>query len=348
MNYDGYERGYANMRLVVNEKEDYTFAPFSKVETYDKAYAIAETEKASAYTRHAIRENEDYTFSPNNLVFNDFETKNKVFGTIKVLRCYSNMRQTDDNMFQQNKYLCKYSEVANGNSNMRQTNMRYTEDNMFQPDRFLEEYAKVVTCYSNIRQTEDNMYQPDKILEDNMVQPDKFLEDYADQGQTCRVETKSWIPSSTARKAKGPKVVTCGPWGRIGEFGGMQFDDGPYYTGVREIQLTRSDGGLVSFQVLYDFNGQAIFGRKNGVSGGSTLEKIKFEYPTERLTHISGYYGPIIKSITFHTDMNKYGPFGDEQGTHFSSGPKDGTIVGFHGKLKRGFVHSIGVHVMKG
>ena len=35
-NYDGYEKGYANMRLVVKEKEDYTFAPFSKVETYDK------------------------------------------------------------------------------------------------------------------------------------------------------------------------------------------------------------------------------------------------------------------------------------------------------------------------
>ena len=103
----------------------------------------------------------------------------QVFGTIKVFKGYSNMRQTEDIMFQQNKYLCKYGEVANGNSNIWQTNMRYTEDNMFQPDKFLEEYAKVVMGYSNIRQIEDNMFQPDK-----------FLEDYADQVQIC---TKSRV-----------------------------------------------------------------------------------------------------------------------------------------------------------
>ena len=60
-----------------------------------------------------------------------------------------------------------------------------------------------------------------------------------------------------------------GPWGGTG---GMQFDDGPNYTGVREIQLTLS-GGLVSIQVFYDFNGQIIPGKKTG-DGGSTL-KIK-------------------------------------------------------------------------
>ncbi|KAL4655077.1 hypothetical protein ACB092_01G424900 [Castanea dentata] len=124
----------------------------------------------------------------------------------------------------------------------------------------------------------------------------------------------------------------------------MQFDDGRYYTGVREIQLTRSGGGLVSIQVLYDFNGEARWGKENGVSvrGGSTLEKVVVDQIRFR------YYGPIIKSITFHTNMKKYGRFGDEKGTPFSSGPKDGIIVGFHRKLKRGsFVQSIGVHVRK-
>ncbi|KAL4655095.1 hypothetical protein ACB092_01G426200 [Castanea dentata] len=82
---------------------NYTFAPFSKVETYDKSYAIAEIEKASAYMKHAIRENEeDYTFSPNNLVFNDFETKNKgcldmdcldIGRTIKVFKDNISTRQ---------------------------------------------------------------------------------------------------------------------------------------------------------------------------------------------------------------------------------------------------------------
>ena len=84
------------------------------------------------------------------------------------------------------------------------------------------------------------------------------------------------------------------------------------------------------------------------------MEQIRFEYPHEVLTHISGYYssvilrGPtIIKSITFHTNKKKYGPFGDEQGIPFSSASKGGIIVGFHGR-KGWFVDSIGVHVLEG
>ena len=84
------------------------------------------------------------------------------------------------------------------------------------------------------------------------------------------------------------------------------------------------------------------------------MEQIRFEYPHEVLTHISGYYGSvilrgptIIKSITFHTNKKKYGPFGDEQGIPFSSASKDGIIVGFHGR-QGWFIHSIGVYVMEG
>ena len=58
--------------------------------------------------------------------------------------------------------------------------------------------------------------------------------------------------------------------------------------------------------------------------------------------------GPtVVKSITFYTNKKKYGPFGDEQGVPFSSGSKDGIIVGFHGR-KGWFVESIGVHVLEG
>nr|POE84503.1 isoform 3 of jacalin-related lectin 3 [Quercus suber] len=233
MNYDRYEKGYANMKLVVKE-EDYMFAP---VETYDKAYTIAETEKASSYMKQTIREKDDYTLAPNR-VFNHVETRNKVYATAQIV-------------------------------------------------------AK--------------------------------------------------IPVSVSQ------TVSYGPWGGNG---GVQFDDGRY-TGVREIHLART-GGLVSIKVCYDLNGQAIWGNKNGRNGGLTVEKIRFEYPHEVLTHISGYYGSvilrgptIIKSITFHTNKKKYGPFGNEQGIPFSSASKDGVIVGFHGR-KGWFVDSIGVHVLEG
>ncbi|KAJ4828065.1 hypothetical protein Tsubulata_020839 [Turnera subulata] len=134
-------------------------------------------------------------------------------------------------------------------------------------------------------------------------------------------------------------AVSNGPWGGTG---GMIFDDG-VYTGVREVHLSRY-GGVVSIRVCYDLNGEAIWGSKNGGNGGTRLDKIFFDYPSEILTHITGYYGPtilsgstIVKSLTFHTNRRK--------GISFSS-CSGGIIVGFHGR-KGLFVDSIGVHVVE-
>ncbi|KAF8410537.1 hypothetical protein HHK36_003068 [Tetracentron sinense] len=149
-------------------------------------------------------------------------------------------------------------------------------------------------------------------------------------------------PPITARHA-----VSYGPWGGNG---GMTFDDG-VYTGVREVQLTRN-GGISSIKVCYDRNGQAIWGNKNGGSSGIRMDKIAFDFPSEILTQITGYYGStilmgptIVKSLTFHTNKRKYGPFGKEQGISFSSDSKEGRIVGFHGR-KGWFLDSIGVHIL--
>ncbi|OVA06186.1 Mannose-binding lectin [Macleaya cordata] len=144
-------------------------------------------------------------------------------------------------------------------------------------------------------------------------------------------------------------IVSYGPWGGSG---GTTFDD-EVYTGVPQVNLTRS-AAIVSIKVLYDRNGQPIWENKNGGTGGIKSEKIIFDYPFEALTHITGYYGPlmfmgptVVKSITFHTTERKYGPFGDEQGTFFSSYIQEGMVIGFHG---RGgwFLDSIGDHVLKG
>lgn len=63
--------------------------------------------------------------------------------------------------------------------------------------------------------------------------------------------------------------VTYGPWGGNG---GIIFDDG-MYTGVRQVNLTRNVG-IVSMKVLYDKNGQAIWGNKHGGSSGLKTEKV--------------------------------------------------------------------------
>lgn len=79
-----------------------------------------------------------------------------------------------------------------------------------------------------------------------------------------------------------------------------------------------------------------------------------FDYPYEVLTHISGFYGPlmymgpsIIRSLTFYTNKRVYGPFGDEQGTYFTTKVKEGKVVGIHGR-KGLFLDALGVHVIEG
>ncbi|XP_043713347.1 jacalin-related lectin 3 [Telopea speciosissima] len=158
---------------------------------------------------------------------------------------------------------------------------------------------------------------------------------------------KNKVINQSSSFADGP--IPYGPWGGSG---GTIFDDGTF-TGIRQVYLTRN-AGITSIRVLYDRNGQAIWGSKNGGSGGIRTDKIIFDYPYEVLTHISGYFGPamimgpnVIKSLTFHTTKKKYGPFGDEQGTFFSSNLKEGMVVGFHGR-KGWFIDGIGVHVLEG
>ncbi|XP_060190992.1 jacalin-related lectin 3 isoform X1 [Lycium barbarum] len=152
------------------------------------------------------------------------------------------------------------------------------------------------------------------------------------------------VPSKTV---KG--VVTYCPWGGNG---GSVFDDG-IYDGVRQVYLSRNVG-IVSIRACYDKNGQAVWGSKNGGTGGFKTEKIIFDYPSEILTHITGYYGPtmimgpnIIQSLTFHTTKGKHGPYGEEQGQQFSTKLKEGMIVGFHGR-KGLFLDALGVHVLEG
>ncbi|KAL6841507.1 hypothetical protein ACP4OV_028650 [Aristida adscensionis] len=142
---------------------------------------------------------------------------------------------------------------------------------------------------------------------------------------------------------------TYGPWGGSG---GTIFDDG-VYTGVWQINLTRAVG-VTSIKVLYDRNGQAVWGNKHGFSGGVSPDKIVFDFPSEVLTHITGFYGSaiimgptVIRSLTFHTNKRTYGPYGDESGTYFSTSFTNGRIVGFHGR-EGWYIDGIGVHVQEG
>ncbi|KAK7276002.1 hypothetical protein RIF29_17132 [Crotalaria pallida] len=162
-------------------------------------------------------------------------------------------------------------------------------------------------------------------------------------------EHKEKIAHLEKSPSKVTGAVTYKAWGGTG---GYTFDDGSY-TGIRQINLSRNVG-IVWIRVLYDFEGETVWGCKQGGTGGFKNDKIIFDFPHEVLTHISGYYGPLmymgpaaIRSLTFHTNKRKYGPFGDEQGTYFTTKQKEGKIIGIHGR-KGLFLDAIGVHVLEG
>ncbi|KAK8551816.1 hypothetical protein V6N13_120253 [Hibiscus sabdariffa] len=167
------------------------------------------------------------------------------------------------------------------------------------------------------------------------------------------VETKSKVSFRSTPQKDPPKLsegmLTYGPWGGQG---GAKFDDGTY-TGIKQINLSRNVG-IVSMKVCYDREGQAVWGSKHGGTGGFRTERIVFDYPSEILTLITGTFGPlmymgpnVIKSLTFHTNKGKHGPYGDEQGPSFTNKMNEGKIVGFIGREGL-FLDAIGVHVMEG
>ncbi|XP_026444839.1 jacalin-related lectin 3-like [Papaver somniferum] len=138
-----------------------------------------------------------------------------------------------------------------------------------------------------------------------------------------------------------------GPWGGDG---GKTWDDGAY-TGIKQIHLTKTEA-ILSIQIQYDRNGRTVWSARHGGSSRGTTIKIKFHYPDELLTCITGYYGAVvgeetvqvIKSLTFYTTRGKYGPYGVEAGTFFSSTMTEGKVVGFHGRCSS-YLDAIGVHM---
>lgn len=174
----------------------------------------------------------------------------------------------------------------------------------------------------------------------------------------AEIDNPQWSNKLLVAKQGVPEEVACGlikepapcgpgPWGGDG---GRAWDDG-VFSGIKQIFVTRAEA-VHSIQIEYDRNGQSIWSVKHGGNGGTYTHRIKLEYPHEVLTCISGYYGPIsrderpkvIRSLTFYTSRGKYGPFGEEVGTFFTSTTTEGKVVGFHGRSSF-YLDAIGVHM---
>ncbi|KAG0561319.1 hypothetical protein KC19_9G055000 [Ceratodon purpureus] len=155
-----------------------------------------------------------------------------------------------------------------------------------------------------------------------------------------------------------------GPWG--GEHGGTPFAV-PMNESIIKIEVRYCAQHVYGLDVEYNINGKpfkAGFGR---VCGTHLIGEIKIQEPIEFLTHIEGTFGTSVgviqrdeyisgyirgetlchvTSLTIHTNVKAYGPFGARgTGTPFKS--DRGRIVGFHGR-EGNLLDSIGVFVVKG
>ncbi|CAI0436011.1 unnamed protein product [Linum tenue] len=147
---------------------------------------------------------------------------------------------------------------------------------------------------------------------------------------------------------KEPVPQGPGPWGGDG---GRPWDDG-VFSGVKQIFVTRTADAICSIQIEYDRSGQSVWSVKHGGTVGTATHRLKLEHPHEFLVSISGYHGStnredkhkFVKSLSFQTSRGKYGPFGEEVGTFFTSPTADGKVVGFHGR-SGAYLDAIGVHM---
>ncbi|XP_024031907.1 galactose-specific lectin-like [Morus notabilis] len=141
------------------------------------------------------------------------------------------------------------------------------------------------------------------------------------------------------RSGKSQTIVV-GTWGaKVTGSNGVAFDDGAY-TGIREINFEyNNETAIGSIQVTYDVNGTPFEAKKHAsFIKGFTQVKISLDFPSEYIVEVSGYTGKVsgytvVRSLTFKTNKETYGPYGVTSGTHFKLPIQNGLIVGFKGSV---------------
>ncbi|KAB1220607.1 Mannose/glucose-specific lectin [Morella rubra] len=133
-------------------------------------------------------------------------------------------------------------------------------------------------------------------------------------------------------------LVSVGPWG--GE-GGSEWSY-VFQGGLREIIIDTAGGQYI----------KSIFIKPGSAPQDGSYVRISLDWPREYLVRIDGMHGrqwqgleDIIRSLTFVTNMNTYGPYGTEnqEDASFTIPIKSGKVVGFHGRSGDA-VDAIGIH----
>ncbi|XP_059279118.1 agglutinin-like [Lycium ferocissimum] len=147
---------------------------------------------------------------------------------------------------------------------------------------------------------------------------------------------------------------SAGPWGG---YSGKGWDDGVFCT-IKQVQVHMNlySSAISGIQIEYEkeLDKTSFWSQLHGGvgAGTDTIRKIIIDGKNEFLIGIEGFYSPVndnggldaIRQIAFYTNKGKYGPYGAEIGTYFSSSAARGKITGFHGRSGV-YLNAIGVHM---
>ncbi|KAK4429258.1 Agglutinin [Sesamum alatum] len=148
-----------------------------------------------------------------------------------------------------------------------------------------------------------------------------------------------------------------GPWGGCG---GKHWDDG-VFSAVKRIHIyfTASRAGIQAIKFQY-LRRDGTFIRSPTHGAGAEFDRvvIKIDSDDEFLIGVAGFCGrvkgnklkgnggmEVINSLTFYTNKETYGPYGDENGNYFTSmACGNAKVVGFQGSSGT-YLNAIGVHL---
>ncbi|EEC68267.1 hypothetical protein OsI_36302 [Oryza sativa Indica Group] len=156
------------------------------------------------------------------------------------------------------------------------------------------------------------------------------------------------IPDLKIFKEENAGLAKIGPWG--GNRGRLyDIQVAPHH--LESIKVCSDMAAIHSFEFTYsDHNGKKHTAGPWGGYGGNNVHMIQLG-PSEFLVEVSGTFGRfraalnIITSLTFVTNAQSYGPYGQREGTPFHIPVQSsGCIVGFFGRAGW-YVDAIGIYV---
>uniref|UniRef100_I1R0K4 Jacalin-type lectin domain-containing protein n=2 Tax=Oryza glaberrima TaxID=4538 RepID=I1R0K4_ORYGL len=156
------------------------------------------------------------------------------------------------------------------------------------------------------------------------------------------------IPDLKVFKEENAGLTKIGPWG--GNRGRLyDIQVAPHH--LESIKVCSDMAAIHSFEFTYsDHNGKKHTAGPWGGYDGNNVHMIQLG-PSEFLVEVSGTFGRyhhalnIITSLTFVTNAQSYGPYGQREGTPFHiSVQSSGCIVGFFGRAGW-YVDAIGIYV---